>query len=996
MSESHGNLDVLVAAGDRSFGSAVVDAVETTAEACNAAHVETGADALARSQQTAVDGAVVDERISEPVTVVDRLTSEGDIPVVVLTDPAASGDTVTRAIEAGATDVFPRTTTTAQYELVVDRIASESDRPEANTVTAQPYREVFENASDGMVVHDPETGEILDVNERFCEMTGFDRERLVGATVDILNPETEPYSYERAKQLIRQARDDGDNLFEWEQRHRDGHTFPVEVHLTLVELHGHQRVLASVRDITERRRREREFQQVFDSVNDIIAVHDGTTGELINVNRRMCELTGYTREQVLERGAEGLVRDHPDQDHAPSEIPDIIERVMDGEDMEPYEQALETRDGDLLWVEVNPTRTVIGGKKRFVAISRDITERRRREREYEQIFNGVRDSIVVWDPETLEMLEVNDAYLDMFGYESRAELREQGVTGLSVTEEGYTRQRGREIHKRVAETGNPETVEWQGETRDGERIWTEVKVTPAVIGGKQRTVSIQRDITERKRREQMVRSLYDATERLQRAETREATCETTVQVARDVLDLPLTAFWLHRETDEGPVLEPVAGTDPVQELDPLWFRPGDDEYEAFRENEVQVHDPSEQFPENPLDASILLPVGDHGLLAAGRVGVETYDEFVVDAARTLAGHVRTALDRVERAQAVRKSERRFRLIAERIDEVIYLAEPDFSEMLYVNPAYEEIFGGSVETLYSDATAFLDAIDERDRDEFESMFREMLSDIEAGDPAESYEFEFRVRQPGGEVRWVRATGYAVELSGEEPRFVGIVDDITERKRREQRLEVFNRILRHNLRNQLDVIRSHAEVLADERTDDHADRIIAAVDELAGTGTRARRSDRIMSMDETPTETDLSEVVRETVTTAGSGHAGVSVTAEVPEQALLKTSEDAVTIAVENAFENAVEHATSSVTLAIEDSPEGYHIVVDDDGPGIPDEELVPIEAGTETNLRHGRGLGLWQLRWSVDKINGELSFDTTNGTTVTIVVPDQNQPDRLGE
>jgi PAS domain S-box-containing protein len=1112
MSDSRGGLELLIAAGEQSFGRAVADAVEATGETASAARVETATDALTRIEREDIDGAVVDDRIAEPVTVVDRITAERDLPVVVLTDPTENGETVARAIEAGAADVFPRTTTGAQYELVVERIAGESDgqSPESDgTTQEQPYREVLENTSDGMVIHEPDTGEIVEVNERFCELTGFDREELVGENVGLVTADEEGYSYERARELIQRARDEGAQLFEWREQHRDGHTYPVEVHLKLVDLHGEERVLASVRDITERkrrereyeqifnmagdgiiihdpesgeivdanqqvadllgydrqaffdqplsefqatdegvsgqqarekiqksaetggqefewpletsdgetiwvrarhetgqiegerrvvallhditerRRREREFQQVFDSVNDIIAVHDGDTGELVNVNRRMCELTGYDKETILERGAEGLVRDHPEQDYAPAEIPAIIERVMRGEEVGPYEQVLGTSTGEEIWIEVNPTRAVIGGEERFVAISRDITERRRRKREYEQIFNGVKDSIAVWDPETLELLDVNEAYLDMFGYESRDELREQGVSGLSITEEGYTAERGREIHQRVAETGEPETVEWQGETRHGKRVWTEVKVTPAVIGGEQRTVSIQRDITERKRREQMVRSLHDATERLQKAGTVEQTCRTTVEVARDALNLPLTAFWLHRETGDGPVLEPVAETEPVRDLDPLWFRPGDETYEAFREGEVRVHDPSEQFPENPLDASIALPIGDHGLLAAGTVGVEEYDEFVVDAARTLAGHVRTALDRVEREQAVRKSERRFRLIAERIDEVIYLTEPDFSEMLYVNPAYEEVYGQPVETLYDDATAFLDVIDERDREAFESDFEEMLAEIDAGEPAESYEFEFRVRRPRGEVRWVHATGYAVELSGENPRFVGIVDDVTERKRREQRLEVFNRILRHNLRNQVDVIRSHAEVLADQRTDDHADRIIAAVDELAGMGTRARQTDRIMSMDDPPSAVDLSEVLRETVEEMAPGR-DLRVTTELPERAVVTTSEDAVSIAIENTLENALEHAASAVTVAIEDTAGGYRVVIDDDGPGIPKEELVPIETGTETNLRHGRGLGLWQLRWSVDKLNGELSFDTTDGTTVRITIPDRGE------
>ena len=129
------------------------------------------------------------------------------------------------------------------------------------------------------------------------------------------------------------------------------------------------------------------------------------------------------------------------------------------------------------------------------------------------------------------------------------------------------------------------------------------------------------------------------------------------------------------------------------------------------------------------------PVHEAGLVSGLSADWYEYDVFRDgDVTKALADHVTTALDRVDRDQEVRESERRFRLIAERIDEVIYLAEPDFSEVLYVNPAYEEIWGQPTETLYSDATAFLEAIDGRDREEFEADFEAMIADIQAGDPA----------------------------------------------------------------------------------------------------------------------------------------------------------------------------------------------------------------------------------------------------------------------
>jgi PAS domain S-box-containing protein len=437
-------------------------------------------------------------------------------------------------------------------------------------------------------------------------------------------------------------------------------------------------------------------------------------------------------------------------------------------------------------------------------------------------------------------------------------------------------------------------------------------------------------------------------------------------------------------------LDPAAATDPARD-DELVSGLGPDryEYDVFLGGEVTEYRPSERTTESSLDTGVLLPLGGHGLIAAGSRDAGRADETVIDVARALADHATTALDRVEQAQAVRESERRFRLIAERVDEVIYLAEPDFSEALYVNPAYEAVWGRPVEELYDDARGFLDAVDPRDSERVEANFEAMVEEIETGDPRDSYDFEYRIRRPGGEVRWVSATGYVVEMTGGDRRFVGIVEDITDRKRREQRLEVFNRVLRHNLRNQLDVIRSHAETLADrtDAGDDHAERIVAAVDGLAAMGDRARKTDRIVAMDDEVADVDVAETIRGAVESVDRGGGAVDVRSDLPREARVTTNGEALYTAVKSALENAVEHADSEVTVALSAREGGYTVVIDDDGPGIPEAELTPIETGTETSLQHGRGLGLWQLRWGTDKLNGELSFDTDGGTTVRISVPE---------
>lgn len=111
-------------------------------------------------------------------------------------------------------------------------------------------------------------------------------------------------------------------------------------------------------------------------------------------------------------------------------------------------------------------------------------------------------------------------------------------------------------------------------------------------------------------------------------------------------------------------------------------------------------------------------------------------------------------------------------------------------------------------------------------------------------------------------------------------------------------------------------------------------------------------------------------------------------ELPASASVATNDSALRTAVSSALENVVDYANSAATLRLEDRPDELVVVVGD-GPRIPDEELVPIRVGTETALQHLRGLGLWQLRWSVDELGGELAFDTAGGTTIRITIPDRS-------
>ncbi len=145
------------------------------------------------------------------------------------------------------------------------------------------------------------------------------------------------------------------------------------------------------------------------------------------------------------------------------------------------------------------------------------------------------------------------------------------------------------------------------------------------------------------------------------------------------------------------------------------------------------------------------------------------------------GSVYVARDISEHKQAtdaLRTSEERFRLIAETIVEVIWMTDVEFTEILYVSPAYERVWGRSPEGLYADPGVLIDSIHPEDRERF-------LAVLESQSTGASYELEYRIVWPDGSIRWIWDRGYPVRnKDGKINFFTGVAEDITQKRQVEE--------------------------------------------------------------------------------------------------------------------------------------------------------------------------------------------------------------------
>lgn len=164
--------------------------------------------------------------------------------------------------------------------------------------------------------------------------------------------------------------------------------------------------------------------------------------------------------------------------------------------------------------------------------------------------------------------------------------------------------------------------------------------------------------------------------------------------------------------------------------------------------------------------------------------------------------MKAANEELERqSMMLKKSEERFRQMAENIQEIFWTMDPESKEVTYVSPAFEQICELPVESLYGNPTSYREMIHADD-------LSRVMTGLERLEKANRFDEEFRIVCPSGTVKWLKGIGFqAKDASGEVQTFVGTVQEITARKQMELTLRESEDLFRDLVEHSTDLICTH---------------------------------------------------------------------------------------------------------------------------------------------------------------------------------------------
>ena len=315
-------------------------------------------------------------------------------------------ETAVAAMKSGAHDYvmkdnLARLCPAVERELREALTRRESHRADlAMRESEHKYRHLFETLSDAAFLIDVASGRIIDTNAQAETLLGCTRAEIIGMNQTQLYPTGSMADDASFRAAINGERNYG---FDLEAARKDGSSVPVHVSTSQIELYGRRLLLALFRNITELRKSQEQLRQLSRAIeqNPATIVITDTAGNIVYVNPKFTEVTGYSAAEVLGKNPRILKSDKT----SPEEYQRLWQTITAGKEWHGEFQN-KRKDGQMYWglAFISPIADSAGNITHFLAVEEDITEYklleetiRRQDARFRALIENALDIITVLD-----------------------------------------------------------------------------------------------------------------------------------------------------------------------------------------------------------------------------------------------------------------------------------------------------------------------------------------------------------------------------------------------------------------------------------------------------------------------------------------------------------------------------------------------------------------------------------------------------------------------
>jgi PAS domain S-box-containing protein len=369
------------------------------------------------------------------------------------------------------------------------------------------FAKAFHSSPAPLVISDIETGRFIDVNARWVEMLGYSRDEQVGRTSKDVGIWSDPGQRDQAMDALRRDRFFKDIPIEFVTKEK-GTRFALWS-AEIVSLEGRDVLLSLIFDYTERwkaeealRESERRYRSVIDNIQDVYYRTDAG-GHLIMISPSGVRLLGYENESEMLGRHNEIFWYEPERRQTFIELLKTRGRVSD------HEVTLKRKDGRPVLVATSSSLyfDAQGGLLGVEGIFRDITERKRAEEalraseeKFSSLFRLLPDAITLSDPDSGLIVDVNDAYARLTGYD-----RDELVGGFSPDLGLFVHPEDRErMLSGVRRTGHADNFETEIRRRDGSVIPCSISCQFLTLAQRGFLLAVTRDLTDARRMQDMM------------------------------------------------------------------------------------------------------------------------------------------------------------------------------------------------------------------------------------------------------------------------------------------------------------------------------------------------------------------------------------------------------------------------------------------------------------------------------------------------------------